>query len=133
MEEYLSKKYDWKPEITPVGNTFEYVFLNTFNGEGEYIDFTKEGAREAMERGRAIPKMIGIGWEYSTLGSYNQRVFFDEEEIFKAFEKFQKINPNGKLLIELEISGVSESVRVLLKDKRYFLELKKTSFSPRYH
>jgi len=127
------KKYDWEPEISPDWNKPEDILLDTFNGEVEFFDFTRADVGKTLDRDRALPKKVKMGWDNPKWGNCLQTIFFDEQEVFKAFDKFHEIHPGATLALEFEVSDVSETIRVFLKDDQHLIELKKIKYGTRYH
>jgi len=127
------KKYDWKPEISPDWNKPGYILLDAFNGEVEFFDFSRADVVKVLGRDHALPKKVEMGWDNSKWGNCMQTIFFDEQEVFKAFDKFHEIHPGATLALEFEVSDVSETIRVFLKDDQHLIELKKIKYGTRYH
>ena len=110
----------WKPEI--IGSQPIIMWLKTFNGENEYFDFVKT---DNTRTHRAVPKKIKINWQNKSGQKYTATIHFDEEEIFKAYEKLMTGKPEHELTLQLEISEQSHSIDVFLKDKQFILKLEK--------
>jgi len=120
------EKYNWKPESTGLCK-IRVMWIVTFNGEAEHIDFTV--TPQAKELNRAIPKHIMAGWTSAAGEGWARWIWFDEQETFKAFHEFQEKNLKAgkETELTLEIEFDSEYIKkVFLKDKNTgdLLELK---------
>lgn len=113
------EKYRWEPEIT--GSTPIKMWVHTFNGEKEFIDFS---SNEEINKERAIPKGIILYWQATSGKKYKVETTLDEQEIFKAYHKLHDYNPNDSLKLKVEISDMSYSARVFLRNSKFILELK---------
>jgi hypothetical protein len=114
-------KYTWDLEIT--GNSKpESIWLTTFNGEAEYIDYLNGKLDRAKLR--SVPKKISVCWKSPSGTRYNAKILFNNEEILKAFEKLYKSNTKDKLSFQIEIDAISNHVKTHLVNSKYSIEMK---------
>jgi len=113
------EKYLWEPEI--MGNSKPIrMWITTFNGEKNYIDFPSHKSKKEIA---IVPKQINIEWKTTSGNEYMANIFFNEQEIFRAFKKFNEYNPNEILKLQLEISDTLHSINVSLKSSDFILKL----------
>lgn len=114
------KKYNWVPKLIGVSETINIV-LKTFNGELEYVGLESDPNAKLP---RAIPKEIIAAWSAESGKDYRTEIYFDEDEVFKAFNKLHDANPNAELELQLQMASVSsEPIRAFLNDGKHLLEL----------
>lgn len=112
-------KYLWVPVIAGISKPTR-MWIKSFNGENNYIDFPMG---DLKLKASAVPRRIKIDWKAPTGGDFTASIIFDEKEIFKAFQKFNKHNANEVLKLQIEIGDISPSVGVSLKNSEFILRL----------
>ena len=110
----------WQPEV--IGSQPLVMWVKTFNGEQEYFNFSDS---DNSRTHRAIPKRVKINWLQKSGQKYTATIHFDEEEIFKAYEKLITDKPEHKITLQLEISEAGHTIDVFLKDEKFILKLEK--------
>lgn len=94
------ENYSWQPWVnsdTPPGliNSIAY-----FNGEFDYLRYPLDASLAELKR--PVPKSVRFIWRNSKGKSYWVKYFFDENEIFAAFDKLASQGQAG-LLLELKV------------------------------
>lgn len=115
------RQYRWEADI--IGVQPLQIWLKTFNGERE---FNKPGSDEKVKETLAVPKEIDINWQGVSKKYYSAKIIFNEEEIFKAFDKLSKMKPKQDLKLQLEISAKTFAVSASLRNSNYLIELEKS-------
>ena len=114
-------RYQWKPVFTPPKplpdkeETIAQIYDISFeylNGEAERIYYPNTLHLEAWNR--AIPRSVHISWTGVDGTNFAADIFFDEEEIMKAFERF---SPQDNLELEFYINHYSTYIAVFLTEK----------------
>lgn len=113
------EKYSWEPIIAGISKPTR-MWIKSFNGENYYIDFPMSALKRKPS---AVPRRIKINWKAPSGGEFAANIIFDEQEIFKAFQKFNKHNANEVLMLQIEIGDKSPSVEVSLKNAEFILKL----------
>ncbi|OXA85888.1 DUF2931 family protein [Flavobacterium hercynium] len=119
------KRYTWRPsfDIQKEGTMID-TRLDMFNGEFEEQFDQVLVKNEFTER--AIPKRVNIGWRDNTGQNYSGTMYFDEKEIFDAFNTIYKDDKNKKAQLEFRVNILNTFITVLLKSDDQEISLPKT-------
>ncbi len=79
------KRYNWQLDIAAEGPPGLVELITYYNGEKGYLLYPLEEAEKA--RPRAIPDYLGYIWKSPEGQAYSLRYYFDEKEIFEAFQQ----------------------------------------------
>lgn len=113
-------KYNWNLEI--IGNAKPlYMWIKTFNGESEYIDFSNNSFEE--NRARSLPKHIDLSWHATSGSNYSTEFFFNGDETIKAFHKLSELNPDDRFTLQIEIDSISKHSKVHLMNSKYTIDM----------
>ncbi len=116
-------KYDWNIDIVGTAKPLS-IWLSTFNGEKEYINYEKGKACEQAER--SVPQSMILNWQSPEGKKYSTDINFNTSEIFKAFDKLYTSDPDDTLQLQIEIDASSYSLETYLINSKYTLALQKT-------
>ncbi len=124
-EKYHQQRYNWKPALTDMklrDNIINNVIF--YNGE---VDFQGMGLITEGSNTFAVPKQIDIIWNRTgyLINDLKIECFFDEQEIFSAFESIGKDNSPIELEFKMEPEKNYDFTIWLHNDKKS-IELKKT-------
>jgi hypothetical protein len=119
--EAFEKQYFWKPEV--LGSKPTHLWLKTYNGECEFINFFPMSER--YRDLRAIPKHIEIDWQDKFGKRYLGYITFDENEVLQAYQKISDGQKDHEMKLQIEINEKACDLNISLKDSKYILRLKK--------
>jgi hypothetical protein len=119
--EAFEKQYFWKPEV--IGSKPTHLWLKTYNGECEFIDFIQISERRRDLR--AAPKHIEIDWQDKFGKKYLGIISFDENEVLQAYHKLSTGQSDHEMKLQIEINEKSGDIELSLKDSKYILYLNK--------
>ena len=120
--EAFEKQYSWKPEV--MGSKPVNVWLKTYNGECEFVDFIQN--IENRRTLRAVPKRIDIEWQDRFGKRYLGYITFDENEVLKAYQKLSAGQENHEMKLQIEINEKINDLNIYLKDAKYIIPFKKS-------
>lgn len=113
------QRYSWEPVIAGISKPSR-MWIKSFNGENYYIDFpVNKFKQEAL----ALPRRIKINWVSPSGGKFTASIIFDEQEIFRAFQKLKKYNAKEVLKLQIEIGDKLPTVGAALKNSEFILKL----------
>jgi len=120
--ETYQKRYHWQPLFTGITPPALIKRVRYFNGEDEYLYYPLNETTAALSR--AIPKEMIFNWEWPKGRPLVFKLYFDEEEIFDAFQKLTRKNQAVQLEMHMEGTGqnTSFSVRLRNDDEEIFLK-----------
>ncbi len=121
-EKYHKSRYQWHPKfinMTILDNRID--FIKYFNGEHDYIDMPikKDNPNET----RAVPSEIDFVWTRPNAKSRLVELFFNEDEIFKAFEQLG--SHDQELVFVMKIDDKNKFSMTIRNEKKS-VELKQT-------
>lgn len=85
------KRYHWQPLFTVNAPPDLIHLIKYYNGEEGYLDYPLD--EESAAKTRAIPKEYHVHWSLINDIKRSINIYFDEEEITAAFEKFDQDTP----------------------------------------
>ncbi len=94
-----------------------------YNGEEGYLNYPLE--ESIRDEPRAIPKELHFIWEWPKGRVLAFEVYFDEEEIFAAFEKLDKAGLPMYLELLMEHTDKGQLFWILLKNENEYVVLRK--------
>lgn len=121
-----SKRYSWQPLITKMSVRDDLIdIIKYYNGERDYLYYPLEKAVAASTR--AVPSEIYITWNRTgrLVNDLVIKAFFDEAEIFTAFEQLGKNNQALQLELRMEPEN-NYDYTLWLRNDEEMIELKKT-------
>jgi hypothetical protein len=118
------EKYTWKPVLVlPEGCKIDQVWITLFNGEKEHL-FSQDPKFYDF-KSRAIPQELNFTW-YDPQGiKYYGKDFFDEAEIFKAFQQLYKTNKDQASQLIFKLNDQQKGFSIHLQGKTEEFELEK--------
>ncbi len=125
-EKYHNSRYYWQPVLTDMNLRDGIIkYISFYNGEKDYLNLPLENYHKDLAI--AIPDKLSIIWNRTgyLINDLSIEVFFDEKEIFNAFETIEK----DKLPIEMELRMEPEKnydFTIWLRNAKNSIELKKT-------
>lgn len=69
--------------------------------------------------------MIDLSWKSPSGMLFKTVMTFEEDETFKAFQKFKANNPDEKIRLRITIGDLRPTIEVELRNDKYILDLKK--------
>lgn len=123
-------RYNWQPVFT--GMTLAGGRINTikyYNGERDYLDYPLDKANVASTR--AIPSELHFVWEHTKATKEKKatgtvfRIYFNEPEIFDAFQKLGSNNPALQLELRMEVVSGKNTFTTWLRNDKESIQLKK--------
>lgn len=115
------KQYFWKPEV--IGSKPTHLWLKTYNGECEYIDFIQSNV---IHRNlRSVPKHIDIEWQDRFGKKYLGNLTFNENELLHAYHKLSTGQVDHEMKLQIEINEKSFDLNISLKDSKYIFHFNK--------
>jgi hypothetical protein len=114
------ERFLWKLEITGNSQPLK-MWVNSFNGEKTYTDFNH---RKSSVEHLPVPQKIDISWASPSGKLYSAILSFEEDEIFKAFQKYKEYDPEHPAKLRITIGDLKPSVDVALRNDEYILYLK---------
>lgn len=118
--EMYRERYFWEPSIAGLSRPSR-IWIKSWNGEKHYFDFP---VSEFKRKASVVPSRIKIDWRDPKGRRFGADITFEEQEVFKAFKKFNKHNPNEILKLQIEIGDISPTVGVSLRNSEFVLPLK---------
>lgn len=115
-----TRQYRWSPEVAGVKS--DRVWMATFNGE---VDFTGSSTESARREKRGVPNQVSVAWVDGDANRFSTNIDFDEDEIFRAFSKFEEIKSEAPLKLLVEVGAKSHGAVVSLKGPDHILQLEK--------
>ena len=115
------KQYSWKPEV--IGSKPTHLWLKTYNGECEYIDFIQSNVNHRTLR--SVPKHIDIEWLDRFGKRYRGKIAFNENEVLQAYQKISAKQEGHEMKLQIEMNERTSDINICLKDSKYLLRLKK--------
>ena len=115
------KQYSWNAEVT--GSKPTHIWLKTYNGECEFIDFLKDGKNRRNLR--AVPKHIDIDWQDITGTKFTGDITFNENEALQAYQKFSNGKTDHELKLHIDINEKNPSINMSLRDSQYIYRFEK--------
>lgn len=123
--ETYRKRYDWQPEFTGLEAPDRIKRVIYFNGEDEYLYYPLDA--EHANKPLPIPQEMHFNWEWPKGRPLVFKLFFDETEIFDAFNKLGSHGEPLKLEMRMLENDKNETLfSVLLKNSKEEIFLKKT-------
>jgi hypothetical protein len=116
------KQYSWKPEV--IGSKPTHLWLKTYNGECEFIDFVQSDVNHRTLR--SVPKHIDIEWLDRFGKIYRGNITFDEKEVLQAYKKISAKQEGHEMKLQIEINEKTSDINLSLKDSKYILRLSKS-------
>jgi Protein of unknown function (DUF2931) len=109
------KRYSWRPTFVSSQEEWSMIYcsLQTFNGENECL-FDQSLVKNEITK-RAIPKLINFAWRDKTGQNYSGTFWFNEKEIFDAYDAIYKDKPDGEAEIEIQISMGNIDITAFIK------------------
>jgi len=114
-------KYRWGLDIVGTPE-LQSLWLTNFNGEKEYLNYSRGISDKNILR--SVPVKIDIDWRSSSGNAYNANIIFNEEEMFKAFNKLYASDPNDPLQLQIEIDDLLNKVKTKIINSKYTLGIK---------
>ena len=105
------KRYDWQPLFSGQEPPGLIELIKFFNGEEGYLNYPLD--ESFLTEDHAIPKELHFIWDWPKGRPLSFELYFDEEEIFSAFEQLSK--SNQRIYLELLMDGVEEGNRLWIK------------------
>jgi len=121
-ERYHKSRYNWQPLFTNMplyGSRINYI--KYYNGERDYIDIPVDKA--SLNSSRAVPSETIFVWDRPFAKPLRIKLFFNEDEIFSAFEKLGSQNQPLQLEMRMEPEK-NYNFTIWLKNKTESLEIK---------
>ncbi len=113
-EKYHKRRYSWQPEFINMSLLNGRIpYIKYFNGERDYIDIPVTGA--VLGQTRAVPSEMIFIWLRPIAKPLRVKLYFNEDEIFNAFEKLG--SKNIKLKFELQIKDNNQFSMTIRNDK----------------
>jgi Protein of unknown function (DUF2931) len=108
------KRYSWRPTFVSSQEKWSMIDcgMEMFNGENESL--FDQSLKNGFTK-RAIPKLINIGWRDKTGQNYSGTFWFDEKEIFDAYDAIYKDKPDAEAEIEIRISMGNMDIVAFIK------------------
>ena len=123
--ETYRKRYDWQPEFTGLEAPDRIKRVIYFNGEDEYLYYPLDA--EHANKPLPIPQEMHFNWDWPKGRPLVFKLFFDEAEIFDAFNKLGSHGEPLKLEMRMVVNDKKETLfSVLLKNSKEEIFLKKT-------
>ena len=124
-ERYHQRRYRWQPVFTnmPVyGGRIDYI--KYYNGERDYIDIPVTNNK--AEATRAVPSLLDFTWDRPPAKPLRLKLFFNETEIFAAFEKLGSQNQPLQFEMRIEKINGKNDFTLWLKNEKESIEIKQT-------
>jgi len=124
-ERYHQRRYLWQPVFSnmPVyGGRISYI--KYYNGERDYINIPVD--KTTLKTARAVPSEMIFVWDHPTAKPLRIKLFFNEEEIFAAFENLGRANSALQLEMRMEVIKGKYDFTHWLKNKTESIEIKQT-------
>ncbi|PDS22313.1 DUF2931 family protein [Flavobacterium branchiophilum] len=116
------KQFNWKISVNDFGQTKPEMDFNFFNAE-EYSLY-KDNFTKMKHQKKTLPRFLN--YQFSKNNKYYEALIeFDEDEIFKHFEKLTQKNPNEPLEIIVNISEKLDKTSIQLSSKNESIYFKK--------
>jgi len=117
------KRYNWQPLFSGQEPPEIMELIKYYNGEEGYLFYPLEdNVRDEL---RPIPKELHFNWEWPKGRLLSFELYFDEEEIFSAFEKLSQANLPLYLEMLMEKTEKGTEFWVLLKNDNEYVVLRK--------
>ncbi len=118
--------YRWQPLVDAVPSPALINAIDYFNGELDYLRYPLDEAIAAVSR--PVPKRLTYIWRNSKNNSYWVKYYFDETEIFAAFDE---LAPDGQTALQLELkveelTGGGRTISSLLRNQERVIHLEQT-------
>lgn len=117
------KRYNWQPLFSGQEPPELINRMRYFNGEDEYLFYPLDEA--FTSRPHPIPKEMIFKWDWPKGRTLLFELYFDEEEIFAAFDKLSKANLPLYLEMLMEKTEKGTEFWVLLKNDNEYVVLRK--------
>ncbi len=117
------KRYNWQPLFSGQEPPEMLELVKYYNGEEGYLNYPLE--ESIRDEPRAIPKELHFIWEWPKGRVLAFEVYFDEEEIFAAFEKLDKAGLPMYLELLMEHTDKGQLFWILLKNENEYVVLRK--------
>lgn len=118
------KRYNWQPLFSGQEPPELITRVRYFNGEDEYLYYPLDEAFNSKPH--PIPKEIIFKWDWPKGRTLLFELYFDEEEIFSAFEKLSGAGLPLYLEMLMEKTEKGTEFWILLKNDKDYVLLRKT-------
>jgi len=120
------KRYNWKPIFKQEKEQdFLKVFIDYVNGE--HIFTSGKNPELQVYQALALPKYAKLYWEDANKNVYGSKLYFDEEEVKKAFKTITNTSENKKLDLVFEVDKYNGNMEITLKSDTDSIKLEKTT------
>ncbi|QCE43144.1 DUF2931 family protein [Psychroserpens sp. NJDZ02] len=119
------KRYNWKPvfKLKTKGDYFE-IFIEYVNGERIYTVANNPELKDYNPL--ALPKYAKLYWEDASKNIYGSKLYFNEDEVKKAFETINNTSENKTLDLVFEVDKYNGKMDITLKSDSDSISLEKT-------
>lgn len=119
------KRYNWKPILKQEKEkSFLKVFIDYVNGEHIFSIGTNPELKEFQSL--ALPKYAKLYWEDKNKNVYGSKLYFDEDEVKKAFETIDNSSVNKKIEVLFKVDKYNGNMEISLKSDTDSIKLQKT-------
>ncbi|QCE43145.1 DUF2931 family protein [Psychroserpens sp. NJDZ02] len=120
------KRYNWKPIFKQViEQNFLEVFIDYVNGEHIFTTGVNPELKEYNPL--ALPKYAKLYWEDANKNVYRSKLYFNEDEVKKAFKTINNTSENKKLDLVFEVDKYNGKMEISLKSDTEIIKLEKTT------
>ncbi|PID68917.1 MAG: hypothetical protein CR968_00440 [Flavobacteriia bacterium] len=119
------KRYHWKPVFKQITERdFTSVLIDYVNGENIYT----VGSNPELKQynALALPKYAKLYWQDSNKNQFGCKIYFDESEVKKAFEKINQQSTNKELDLVFNVDKYNSEMKIYLKSNEDEVLLEKT-------
>jgi len=115
--EKWNQPYNWTLDVHQATTTLQII--EYASGErGPY------NAKFLMhDAGRPVPTVVDLHWKKSNGNEYQTTLYFEGDEIFKAFEKLSEGKPGKPLILDVKIDEDTFMAEAFLRDGEFILPL----------
>lgn len=123
-KETYRNKYAWSPKLnfTNEGNLTE-ILAEFYNGEKFFVEHTNPILNKFEDR--ALPRHMRLEWSDKNENKYGAKIYFDEIEIFQAFETIYKNPKTNQAELIIEIDKYNSNLSLSLKSESESIPLTK--------
>ena len=116
------KQYTYRPKFESDSDAgLTKILVKAFNGELYHVNAENQILKEFVEQ--AAPRHIWIQWEDTNQNLYGCDIYFDEQEVYKVFEKIEDTT-EIPFSLKLRIDKYNSTVSVSVENEKSKIEIK---------
>lgn len=118
-------RYNWKPVIKfTTEGILEEIRMTFYNGESQYTVGSNKTLNQFNEY--AVPDHIRMEWIDKNSNEFGAKIYFDEDEVYTAFQKIFEKSAHTPTKLVLEIDKYNSNLTIALQNESETISLQKS-------